>query len=1167
MKRIAHKAGCLLLAVWLLAGLTLPAAWAAPTGEVTISSTEELLDFAKSCSLDTWSQGRTVRLTADIDLSGWDFAPIPTFGGMFLGEGHTISGFRITTSGSNMGLFRYLQAGAVVQDLRVSGSVVPGGSRSTVGGIAGVNAGAIRNCIFQGTVKGDAAVGGIAGRNEESGEIAGCSVSGAVLGQNATGGVAGRNLGLLLKCESAASVNTNDPDTSASPESLTSGGALEALASPSNDNELGSFLDSHTDTGGVVGYSSGVVQSCANTGTVGYPHVGYNVGGVAGRQTGYLAGCSNSGTVYGRKDVGGIAGQAEPYVALNPSSDTLERLRKELDTLDNLIDRALNNAESSGDDLSARLAAIGDCTDTAKDSSKVLLDHTSDFIDGNIDSLNTLSASVTDALDGLEPALDDLSAAAGRMEDLSDRLADALDALGGAADVGDHASADVKRAMEDLRLAGSAMKNAVQDLRDALEALQQAVIVKDEAAVNAALEDLSDATEAFGGALTAAGDALDALRKALQGSVPGDGDIQAAAEALSSALDGMGRALADAGKALAAISRGTGLDWSKLQAVLPPLRNALQDLKSAGGHLTDSMADLRAALEDASGLSGELRGALEKLSDTASLASGLSRKLESAFGALHDVVSDLAEDGPIEFTPLGQEVRDAGDDLFASLSDLSDEMTALQDAVSSAGDTLSADLRAISRQLNTVFGVVLDALAEVQGGTDADRRDVIEDTSDEDIAATRQGKVADCRNTGAVDGDRNVGGVIGSMSIEYDLDPEDDIVRFSLGSTYETKAVLQGSVNRGTVTAKKDCAGGLVGHMGLGTTLDCQNYGDVASTSGSYVGGVVGQAEATVRNSYAKCVLSGADYIGGIAGWAQRLRDCYAIVNIAEGTECIGAIAGNADLEDGTLQNNRFVDTGIAGIDGISYAGIAEPMDFETLRQLPGIPTEFVSFTLTLTADGGTVAKIPFYYGEDLSLVELPEPPELEGCYGAWPEFDTSGLNSDITLEAVYIPWVTLVASAELDGKLALALAEGQFTGDAVLQVTDSIHTPPATAKEGQQIDVWDVTLSGTDLAESDTVPLRLLNRGGGNTAVWQLVDGQWQTVEATANGHYLLLTMTGTAGTFCVRSTQNTALLMALLLAAAVVVLLLAVLVRKRIRKRKAAKSAAAAGKTEAPV
>lgn len=183
----------------------------------------------------------------------------------------------------------------------------------------------------------------------------------------------------------------------------------------------------------------------------------------------------------------------------------------------------------------------------------------------------------------------------------------------------------------------------------------------------------------------------------------------------------------------------------------------------------------------------------------------------------------------------------------------------------------------------------------------------------------------------------------------------------------------------------------------------------------------------------------------------------------------------------------------------------------------------------------------------------------MDGCYGAWPEFDTSGLRSDITLEAVYTPWVTLVASAELDGKLALALAEGCFTEDAALRVADSAQTPPAAEKAGRQMDVWDVTLTGTDLAEGDAVPLRLLNRGGGRAAVWQLVDGQWQTVETTSNGHYLLLTMTGTAGTFCVCSTQGNWLLLAAALAAAAAALLLAVLVKKRLRKKKAAKSTAA--------
>ncbi len=66
------------------------------------------------------------------------------------------------------------------------------------------------------------------------------------------------------------------------------------------------------------------LQSCKNTGPVGYEHVGYNVGGIAGRQSGYLNGCTNQGVILGRKDVGGIAGQLEPEIFLRYGEDLLK---------------------------------------------------------------------------------------------------------------------------------------------------------------------------------------------------------------------------------------------------------------------------------------------------------------------------------------------------------------------------------------------------------------------------------------------------------------------------------------------------------------------------------------------------------------------------------------------------------------------------------------------------------------------------------------------------------------------------------------------------------------------------------------------------------------------------------------------------------------------------
>lgn len=104
MKRKSSKFLSLLLAAVLLLSLIAPAALAAGTADtIYLRTAEDLAGFSRNCTLDSWSQGKTVYLEADIDLTGVDFAPIPTFGGTFEGQGHTISGLSITGSGNGAG--------------------------------------------------------------------------------------------------------------------------------------------------------------------------------------------------------------------------------------------------------------------------------------------------------------------------------------------------------------------------------------------------------------------------------------------------------------------------------------------------------------------------------------------------------------------------------------------------------------------------------------------------------------------------------------------------------------------------------------------------------------------------------------------------------------------------------------------------------------------------------------------------------------------------------------------------------------------------------------------------------------------------------------------------------------------------------------------------------
>ena len=81
-------------------------------------------------------KGLTVVLTDDIDADGAAVS-IPIFLGDFDGQGHKITGLRLTESCSEYGLFSRVESGASVRNLTVEGEVIPAGTQTDVGGIVG----------------------------------------------------------------------------------------------------------------------------------------------------------------------------------------------------------------------------------------------------------------------------------------------------------------------------------------------------------------------------------------------------------------------------------------------------------------------------------------------------------------------------------------------------------------------------------------------------------------------------------------------------------------------------------------------------------------------------------------------------------------------------------------------------------------------------------------------------------------------------------------------------------------------------------------------------------------------------------------------------------------------------------------------------------------------
>ena len=320
---------------------------------VHIRTADDLMALAVNCSLDTWSDGKKIVLDNDLSLTEVDFDSIPIFNGEFDGGGHTIYDLNISSAQSPSGFFLETGKDANIHDLNISGSVFTEGDDSMVGGVVGRNRGMLTNCGFSGDVSARSQVGGVVGKNEATGLLTACTASGSVRGLSQTGGVCGENAGALSGCENRCFVNTESVDPSLRFDAIDTSSILNFIRSIRSDN-----AGITTDTGGVCGKSTGFIEGCANTGTVGYLHLGYNVGGVTGHSSGFVSGCSNHGEVYGRKDVGGVVGQAEPLVETEQAENLLAGVGYRLYALNQSLNDAIVDARSVSDDLSARFQTI-----------------------------------------------------------------------------------------------------------------------------------------------------------------------------------------------------------------------------------------------------------------------------------------------------------------------------------------------------------------------------------------------------------------------------------------------------------------------------------------------------------------------------------------------------------------------------------------------------------------------------------------------------------------------------------------------------------------------------------------------------------------------------------------------------------------------------------------
>lgn len=146
-------------------------------GVYLIGTAAELAWFAAT-------DGKTsAKLTADIDLAGFDWTPLAKFYGTFDGAGHMVKNLYINSGSYPLGIFGYVKTGAAVKNLGVSGNVTcTASSNAQAGGIAGYlesNA-AIENCYSSVNVTSKKHAGGIVGYTAGGAIITNCYGSGNI---------------------------------------------------------------------------------------------------------------------------------------------------------------------------------------------------------------------------------------------------------------------------------------------------------------------------------------------------------------------------------------------------------------------------------------------------------------------------------------------------------------------------------------------------------------------------------------------------------------------------------------------------------------------------------------------------------------------------------------------------------------------------------------------------------------------------------------------------------------------------------------------------------------------------------------------------------------------------------------------------------------------------
>ena len=253
---------------------------------------------------------------------GW--APMPianlNFGATFEGNGHTISGLFMDKPDkmSNVGLFGATDGGAKIRNLILDGVDIRGGEH-IVGGLVGLNRGAISNVHVSGKMRSHHDIGLLVGENH--GRVADSSASGTITGDSDVALLVGENFKDVVRGRASGAASGRYAVGGLVGKQLGAGSRVIGSSAVATVTSTAAFSEGGHSIGGLVGENHGRIRASMARAEISGP--ASRVGGLVGANSAgatvvatYALGQVNSTGSH----VGGLVGYNIGYVRASYSA-------------------------------------------------------------------------------------------------------------------------------------------------------------------------------------------------------------------------------------------------------------------------------------------------------------------------------------------------------------------------------------------------------------------------------------------------------------------------------------------------------------------------------------------------------------------------------------------------------------------------------------------------------------------------------------------------------------------------------------------------------------------------------------------------------------------------------------------------------------------------------